>query len=97
MLKKIEGLTTLPRLVVDPLTPPLPRIRQPYFEGGMCTMEATISALKQFIDREQIEQLKSNYLIWIDQVRKNSGIRSPLKPGQCFKDARKAESKPNQG
>ena len=42
--EKIEGLTTLPRLVVDPLTPPLP-VRQPYFEGGMCTMEATISAL----------------------------------------------------
>ena len=33
-------------------------------------MEATISALKQFIETEQIEQLKSNYLIWIDQVRK---------------------------
>ena len=95
MLKKIVGLTALPRLVVEPLSPPLPRIRQPYFEGGMCTMEATISALKQFVDNDQIAQLKSNYLIWIDQVRKNSGIRSPLKAGQCFKEARIAESNPN--
>ena len=92
MLKKIRGLTALPRLGVAPLIPPLPRIRKPYFEGGMCTMEATISALQQFISTEQTEQLKSNYLIWIDQVRKNSGIRNPLKAGQCFKDARIAES-----
>ena len=92
MLKKIRGLTALRRLIIEPLNPPLPRIRQPYFEGGMCTMEATISALKQFVETEQIDQLKSNYLIWIDQVRKNSGIRSPLKAGQCFKEARIAES-----
>ena len=92
MLKKIEGLTALPRISVEPLIPPLPRIRKPYFEGGMCTMEASISALQQFLRTEQIEQLKENYLIWLDQVRKNSGIRNPLKAGQCFKEARIAES-----
>ena len=93
MLKKIEGLTALPRIPVKPLIPPLPRIRQPYFEGGMCTMEASISALQYFLQSNQIDQLKFNYLLWIDQVRKNSGIRNPLKAGQCFKEARIAESK----
>lgn len=88
MLKKIHGLTALPRLAVQPLAPPLPRIRKPYFEGGMCTMEATISALQPFLSTVQIDQLKSNYLTWLDQVRKNSGIRNPLKSGQCFKEAR---------
>lgn len=93
MLKKIDGLTALPRLLVQPLEPPLPRIRKPYFEGGMCTMEATISALQPFLTTAQIDQLTSNYLTWIDQVRKNSGIRSPLKSGQCFKEARMEEDK----
>ena len=88
MLKKIKGLTALPRISVQPLEPPLPRIRKPYFDGGMCTMEASISALQRFLPPQQIKQLKSNYLIWLDQVRKNSGIRNPLKAGQCFKEAR---------
>ena len=92
MLKKIQGLTALLRIPVQPLDPPLPRIRKPYFEGGMCTMEASISALQHFLQPSQIASLKSNYLIWIDQVRKNSGIRNPLKAGQCFKEARIAES-----
>ena len=55
-------------------------------------MEASISALQHFLPPQQIDQLKSNYLVWIDQVRKNSGIRNPLKAGQCFKEARIAES-----
>ena len=54
-------------------------------------MEATISALQPFLSTVQIDRLKSNYLTWIDQVRKNSGIRNPLKSGQCFKDARMEE------
>ena len=56
-------------------------------------MEATISALQPFLTTAQIDQLTSNYLTWIDQVRKNSGIRSPLKSGQCFKEARMEEDK----
>ena len=32
MLKKIQGLTALLRIPVQPLDPPLPRIRKPYFE-----------------------------------------------------------------
>ncbi len=88
MLKKIDGLTQLPRLEILPLSPPLPRIRKPYFKDGMCTMEAAISAFKPFFPTSDIEILIHNYLAWIDQVRKNSGIRAPLKAGQCFKEAR---------
>ena len=51
MLKKIQGLTALPRISVQPLDP---RIRKPYFEGGMCTMEASISALQHFLPPQQI-------------------------------------------
>ena len=96
MLKKIDGLTALPRLLVQPLDPPLPRIRKPYFDGGMCTMEAVISALTLFVPSEKTEQIKVNYLVWLDQVRKNSGIRGPLKAGQCFKEARIAQSNDDQ-
>lgn len=88
MLKKIDGLTQLPRLDIAPLSPPLPRIRKPYFKDGMCTMEAAISAFKPFFPTSDIEILIGNYLVWIDQVRKNSGIHAPLKAGQCFKEAR---------
>ncbi len=92
MLKKIDRLTHLPRLTVKPLDPPLPRIRQPYFAGGMCTMEAAISALAPYLSETEVESLKQNYLTWLDQVRKNSGIRNPLQAGQSFKEARIAES-----
>ena len=88
MLKKVPHLLSLPRLVVEPLTPSLPRIRTPYFKGGMCTMEATISGLTSFLTTQDIQTLKNNYLCWIDQVRKNSGLREPLKPGQSIKEAR---------
>ena len=88
ILKKVPHLLSLPRIVVEPLTPSLPRIRTPYFKGGMCTMEATISALASFLSTQDINTLKKNYLCWIDQVRKNSGLQEPLKPGQSIKEAR---------
>ena len=93
ILKKVPHLLSLPRIVVEPLTPSLPRIRTPYFPGGMCTMEATISALTFFLTTQDINTLKNNYLCWIDQVRKNSGLREPLKPGQSIKEARIEQDK----
>ena len=53
MLKKIQDSLHTSIGLFEPLNPPLPSIRQPYFEGGMCTMEATISALKQFVLTEK--------------------------------------------
>jgi DTW domain-containing protein YfiP len=91
MLKRMPELIRLPRLEIAPASPPLPRIRHPYFEGGMCTMEAGIQALKPFMTEEQTEHLTQNYILWLDRVRQMSGLRMPLMPGQSFKEARKAQ------
>ena len=91
MLKRIPELVRLPRLEIQPASPPLPRIRQPYFEGGMSTMEAGIQALSHFMTQESIQSITQNYLHWLDQVRQMSGLRSPLLPGQSFKEARKLQ------
>lgn len=95
MLKRMPELIQLPRLEIEPASPPLPRIRHPYFEGGMCTMEAGIQALKPFMTAEQTEQLTQNYILWLDRVRQMSGLRTPLSPGQSFKDARKVQHESN--
>ena len=91
MLQRIPGLIQLPRLEITPANPPLPRVRHPYFEGGMCTMEAGIQALLPFNTKEFTLQLTQNYLLWLDAMRRLSGIRLPLSSGQSFKDARKIQ------
>ena len=54
-------------------------------------MEAGIQALKPFMTEVQSQQLTQNYILWLDRVRQMSGLRTPLKPGESFKDARRAQ------
>ena len=85
--KRIEGLDQLPRLPIQS-TMTLPRIRTPHFPGGMSTMEACLEALALYNLSETIDILKEYYCLWLEQVRKTTGIREPIRPGSSFKEAR---------
>ena len=88
MHRRIPTLVNRPHLKINASSPPLPRIRKPNFVGGMSTMEACIQALSVFLSASTINGLRNNYVLWLDQVRKNTGIRGELLPGSSFKDAR---------
>ena len=51
-------------------------------------MEACIQALSSFVPSSCINGLQNNYILWLNQVRKNTGIREELLPGSSFKEAR---------
>ena len=91
MYRRLSKVHALPLIEVSPSSPPLPRIRQPSIEYGMSTMEACIQALRKFNSGAVIDTLVSNYHVWLDQVRLNTGIRDKLQPGSSFKIARKRQ------
>ena len=88
MHRRIPGLATLSHLKIAEANPPLPRIRKPNFTGGMSTMEACIQALSWFASPTCLNGLRNNYILWLNQVRKNTGIRGEILPGSSFKEAR---------
>ena len=85
--KRVKGLQELPRLAVES-TMVLPRIRTPHFAGGMSTMEACLEALALYNPAEKIQKLQEYYYLWLEQVRRTTGIREPIRPGSSFKEAR---------
>ena len=91
IVKRISGLEALPRMNVRPATNPLPKIRHPHFAEGMSTMEAGIEALRPYIPATDLQILEHNYLYWIEEIRKSSGLQETLEPGMSFRMARLAE------
>jgi len=46
MVRRLPGVRSLPRLVVDPGDPTRARLRRPHLAGGMATLEAIAAALE---------------------------------------------------
>ena len=91
--KKIEGLQKLPWTILSPSGNPPPKIRKTHFPCGMSTMEAIGRAIGQFEGETQEHLLYKGLSLWIDAVRKNTGITLELKSGEDFTDVRRRASK----
>ena len=85
--KRTKGLKALPHLAIQS-TMDLPKIRKPYFAGGMSTIEACLEALALYNESESIAQLQEYYTLWLNTMCTLTGIRAPLRPGISFKEAR---------
>ena len=91
MMGRIPHLRELQRLSVSAQTPPYPRLRTPSVQGGLSTVEAMGSALRQFGLIEAENRLREANWQCLDRLRLLSGIRHPLEPGLSFTDLRKLD------
>ena len=71
---------------------PPPKIRKSSFSNGMSTMECVGRAIGLFDELEKETTLYRGLEIWIDAVRRNSGIAIPLQSGESFSEVRIREA-----
>ena len=95
LYRKTEGLHKIPWTVLSAHPKPPPKIRKSFFPNGMSTMECIGRAIGIFDNQDKELDLYKGLEIWVDAVRRNSGISFPLKSGESFSEVRIREANQN--
>ena len=88
MYRKTPKLHQLSWMSLPASKNPPPKIRKSSFSNGMSTMECIGRAIGFFDQSEKESILYQGLEIWIDAVRRNSGIALPLQSGESFSEVR---------
>ena len=88
MYRKTDVLHKIPWMILPPSSNPPPKIRKSSFEDGMSTMESVGRAIGFFEDPEKEVLIYKGLSLWIDSVRRNSGITIPIHAGESFSEVR---------
>ena len=92
MYRKIPSLHKVSWTSLSASPKPPPKIRKSSFSNGMSTMECVGRAIGLFDEPEKESTLYRGLEIWIDAVRRNSGIAIPLQSGESFSEVRIREA-----
>jgi DTW domain-containing protein YfiP len=93
MYRKTPNLHQVSWISLPASQKPPPKIRQSSFSNGMSTMECVGRAIGFFDQPEKESILYRGLEIWIDAVRRNSGIALPLESGESFSEVRIREAR----